>query len=82
MAVPATSVLPLALTSSIDVPMAPSSHGLDVPASRTDSIQRPLPLADGFGELGERLQADGVIGASVTFSSCSSSCAGRWKLAA
>ena len=58
-AVPGSSVLPFALTSSIEVPMAPSSHGCDVPASRTDSIQRPLPLALGLASSGERLQTDG-----------------------
>ena len=62
--------------------MTPSWHGFDEPASRTDSIQRPLPFGDGFASSGERPQTDDVIGASVTFSSFRIACAGRWKLAA
>ena len=62
--------------------MTPSWHGFDEPASRTDAIQRPLPVADGSASSGESPQTDDVIGASVTFSSFRIACAGRWKLAA
>ncbi len=77
---PGVSCVPFAVTPSIEVPMAPSLQPLALPASRTESIQRPLLLGAGFASSGEMAQTDGTMAASVTFSSLRICWEGRWKL--